>query len=144
MNEFAHSGAKRGHFGFASGHKSIIDRFDMRVVFGRYNSRHVQYGPDSGWTGFRESGSPQNGRSGLLFNRNQAQIGGKLSPIETMALDDCQQIGSSLPADGGNTGQKFHVAAQIGMAINMVVDILLQLGKLFGAKSRWSHRSIAG
>lgn len=66
----------------------------------------------------------------MAFHGHQPQLGRQLfGRDEGMALQDRQQLAAHWWPHGGNAGEQSEIGFQSGMAIDRVVDVLLELGE---------------
>ena len=70
------------------------------------------------------------GGAGLAFDGHDTQVSvGLFGALKVMFAQDDEALRPHLVTDSGNAGQQVQIGFQVGMAIQMVVDLALQVGE---------------
>jgi hypothetical protein len=102
----------------------------LGFMFDGDDGGHEEHGPDTGWPSLGEPRPAQDRRAGLPLHRHQAQIGGELfGGLELVVMQHRQHVVAHLGTDGGYADEQVAVLFQVGVAVNVLVNGLLQLGQ---------------
>ena len=129
MNELTHRGANCGHLGFSFGAQACVERPDVWVALRGHDGRHVEHGTRSGIAVLGQSRPFLDTAAGLMFDRDQSKKRRHLiGAPELPAVQHRQHPVGRLVTHRRNRQQTLAVGFQSRMAVDMVIDRLLQPG----------------